>query len=170
VCDPFEVAPGYFPEPENGAQCAYDPNASISGTQKSCEELNAAQSQQCADVCGPLTPNGCDCFGCCELPAGSGEYLWLGSEDEFGNGSCSLGSITDPTKCYPCTPVAGCLNDCDTCELCLGKTELPPECLDPDGGGTEQCPGGQTPCGLPGQEECLPAYYCVTGCCQKTPS
>ncbi|MEZ4370052.1 MAG: hypothetical protein R3B07_04475 [Polyangiaceae bacterium] len=38
------------------------------------------QDAQCEAYCGPLTPNGCDCFGCCELPAGSGKFVYLGSE------------------------------------------------------------------------------------------
>src|SRR6185436_14059305 len=102
------------------------------------------QSQLCLDYCGPLTPNGCDCFGCCELPAESGKYVWLGSDaDGTGSGSCSIAFIDDPTKCEPCLPVAGCLNDCAHCELCLGKLTLPADCA-PDGGaggsGGGQCP------------------------------
>ena len=77
-----------------------------------------------------------------------------------------------------------CLNGCDKCELCIGKTELPPEC-NPSGtggagggsgggggiggaggGGTGQCPPGNQACGLPGQAPCDSGYYCITGCCQ----
>ncbi len=192
-CDPHEVPPNYYPESVNGAACAYDPNTNISGTNKTCAELYQAQSQICHDICGPLTPNGCDCFGCCELPAGGGKYVYLGSVDGAGNGTCTIADVADPDKCQPCLPVAACLNTCGTCELCLGKTELPPECFPdagvpdsgipdsgmPDSGssssssssssGGSQCSDGVIPCGLPGQLPCPGGYYCITGCCQKIP-
>jgi hypothetical protein len=171
-CDPHETAPDYYPESCNGTACAHDPNASTPGTTDSCAELLATQSQQCLDYCGPLTPNGCDCFGCCELPAGSGMYVWLGSDDNCigsDGGSCSQSGISDPGSCEPCQPVTACLNDCDTCELCIGKTTLPPECYDPDGGGGQECPEGVQQCGLPGQDPCPSAFYCISGCCQPIP-
>jgi len=179
-CDPLETAPDYYPETQSGANCAYNPNAQISGTSKSCDQLNLGQSQGCYDYCGPLTPNGCDCFGCCELPAGGGNYVWLGSLDTNGNPSCDIANVNDPTKCHPCTPVQACLNTCGKCELCIGKDTLPPECFPPDGGtGTggsapdggieQQCPTGVQPCGLPGQAPCAPGSYCITGCCQIAP-
>jgi len=186
-CDPHEEAPDYYPEPENGAQCAYDSNANTPGTGSSCDELYLTQSQACYDYCGPLTPNGCDCFGCCELPAGGGNYVWLGSEDAAGNGSCTLADMADPTKCHPCLPVAACLNDCGPCEVCIGKPAPDPGC-DPGGGsggggagsggsgagsgggGTgAQCPDGNEACGLPGQPLCPDGYYCITGCCRAAP-
>ncbi len=122
------------------------------GTTKTCAELDAAQSQTCTDYCGPLTPNGCDCFGCCELPAGGGKYVWLGSEIN-DVGSCSLKDVADPTKCQPCTPVQACLNKCEKCEICLGKPTLPPECFPPPpdggvgGGGGTGGTGGTTSTG-----------------------
>ncbi len=189
-CDPNEVAPGYHPEAESGATCAYDTGANTPGTPSSCDELYQTQSQACMDYCGPLTPNGCDCFGCCELPAGGGKYVWLGSETN-GLGTCTIADVGDPSKCEPCLPVAACLNTCGTCELCIGKTELPPECF-PDGGSTSssgggggsttsstssgsggggsQCADGVQPCGLPGQGPCPLNYYCITGCCIKQPN
>jgi len=133
ACDPNSVAPSYYPEPENGAQCAYNPNANTPGTPKSCAELDATQKQVCHDVCGPLTPNGCDCFGCCELPAGGGKYVFLGSVDKTTKApSCKLADLADPDKCHPCKPVTACLNTCGVCELCIGKDMLPPECFPPD--------------------------------------
>jgi hypothetical protein len=191
-CDPHEVPPGYHPEAPNGSQCAYDPKANTPGTPKTCDELYAAQSDTCHAYCGPLTPNGCDCFGCCELPAGSKSFVWLGSVDGAGMGTCDIASLADPTKCQPCLPVAGCFNDCGHCELCIGKPTLPPDCYPPDGGsatgtggaggastgatggstgsGGGQCDPGVQACGLPGQAPCPVNYYCVTGCCQKLPS
>lgn len=188
-CDSYEVTPDYYPEPG----CPYNPNAKTPGTNKSCAELDQSQSQQCHDFCGPLTPNGCDCFGCCELPPGGGNYVWLGST-VGGVGTCDLDHMTDPTKCHPCHPVADCLNTCQHCELCLGKTELPADCTtpQPDGGGGsggspgddsgsggtgggpgcggQICPVGSDPCGLSCQPPCPAGYFCLTGCCQKAPA
>jgi hypothetical protein len=196
ACDPNSVAPNYYPEPENGAACAYNPNAKTPGTALSCAQLDQSQTQVCHDICGPLTPNGCDCFGCCELPAGGGQYVFLGSVDKTTKlPSCKLGDLADPDKCHPCKPVQACLNTCGVCELCIGKDTLPPECFPPpppdggvggappdggsggappDGGsgggpGTSQCPTGIQACGLPGQAPCPPNYYCITGCCQSIP-
>ena len=172
LCDPLEVGPD-FP-PEQG--CAYDPEAAkVAGF--TCEEAYEQQSQQCYDYCRPLVPNGCDCFGCCELPAGSGEFVWLGSYDDDGVGTCTLADIGDPTKCKPCTFVPGCGNPCDPCEVCIGKPDPGPECGGGTGGGGgaggggggSQCQEGVQPCGLEGQDPCAAGYYCITGCCVLTP-
>jgi hypothetical protein len=192
-CDPHEVAPDYTPEARYGAKCAYDPKANTPGTPETCSELYAAQSKQCHDFCGPLTPNGCDCFGCCNLPSGTDHWIWLGSEDDKGNGTCTLDAVNDPTKCQPCEPVAGCLNPCGECEICIGKSKLPPQCYPPPepdagaggggpdgggpldggtdggGGGAQQCPAGVQACGQPGQAPCPAKAYCITGCCQFVP-
>jgi hypothetical protein len=137
------------------------------------------QSQECYDYCGPLTPNGCDCFGCCELPAGSGSYVWLGSEDAAGNGTCDIANMNNPDMCQPCLPVAACLNECGPCEVCIGKPEPDPGCdgaggaggsSGAGGGGQQQCEEGVQPCGLPGQDPCPTNYYCITGCCRPEPT
>jgi hypothetical protein len=101
--------------------------------------------------------------------------VWLGSDaDGDKSGSCSKEDLADPAKCQPCLPVAACLNDCAPCELCIGKDTLPPECGGGGAGGGggggsgQECNGAQQ-CGLPGQAECSPGYYCITGCCQAVP-
>jgi hypothetical protein len=134
------------------------------------------QSDLCNDVCAPLTPNGCDCFGCCTFPelatagpGGSVGYVYIGSESE-----CSFDTVTDPSHCQPCTPASSCLNTCERCEVCLGKPTIPEDCFpdpgDPDGGvpdGGTRCPVDKQECGLPGDEPCPPGEFCLTGCCTE---
>jgi hypothetical protein len=98
--------------------------------------------------------------------------------------------VSDPTKCKPCTQVNGCFNDCKTCELCIGKTTLPPECTPGGSGGAggsggtgpgtggsggaggsgscvpPVCPTGIQPCGVACLPSCPSGTYCITGCCQ----
>jgi hypothetical protein len=154
-CDP--AGPG-------GAACPYDPNF------KNCP---ATQSAVCKQFCAKLTPNGCDCFGCCavNLPDGSVKNVTLSS-------TCSLADINDPTKCKACTPNAGCNNPCDRCELCIGKTQVPADCggaaadsgTPSDGGSSSG--GGSNTCtdGIPCNEAtpCKDGLYCLTGCCVQT--
>jgi hypothetical protein len=182
-CDPLSVAPDYPPSGDPG--CAYDEGFNIPGSGMSCDEAYVEQSDLCETYCGPLTPNGCDCFGCCELPADSDKYVYLGSTDESGVGTCDLDNVDDPSKCHPCTPVEACWNDCGRCELCLGKTTVPDDCFPGTGGsggsgsggsagsggnggtGDQQCDEGVQPCGLPGQDDCPAGEYCITGCCRS---
>ena len=136
------------------------------------------QSAMCLEVCRPITPNGCDCFGCCTFDdlAGraegdGGEWVWLGSgigEGVDGEGTCTLADLNDTELCKPCEPVADCFNDCGRCELCLGRDELPPECYEePEDGGMYQprCDPGVQVCGLEGEAPCPEGFYCLTGCC-----
>ncbi len=160
-CDPLEQAPDFDPE---GIACTYDPNFDVPGTTATCADLAEAQSQGCLDVCGPAVPNGCDCFGCCELPAGGGKPVWVGSRDAQGISTCDPESETDEERCRPCSIVNACFNPCETCELCAGKTELPAEC-----GSTQVCGNGVQACGRPGQARCGTGLACVTGCCRPVP-
>jgi hypothetical protein len=184
-CDPLSVGPKY--PPEGDPVCAYNPNANTPGTGARCGGTDAGsgmyeeQSTQCKQICGPLTPNGCDCFGCCELPAGGGKYVWLGSETDKV-GTCTKADVGNPDKCRPCTPVAGCLNTCQKCELCLGKDTLPDECnpKPTDGGSSGSGGSGGTPstcnqtctsgakCGN-GCGPCAAGSFCLTGCCAPIP-
>jgi hypothetical protein len=167
-CDPEE--------PQIELSCDYDPGKG------DCPET---QSQTCLDICMPLVPNGCDCFGCCELPAESGDFVYIGSENDGVEGpTCTLENVLDESLCHRCIPVEDCVNTCGHCELCLGKTELPPDCFPQDGGlpdgsvpdggfpdgGTPQCPDGAQACGLPGQDPCPSGWYCITGCCRQIPT
>jgi hypothetical protein len=158
-CDPYEVAPNYPPE---GNKCTYDAQASIPGTSQTCGQLSATQSSTCGTYCGPLTPNGCDCFGCCDIP-GAPTTVYLGSENPSGTGSCNIATVADPLNCKPCTVVPACYNTCGHCELCVGKTTLPGDCV------SQTCPAGAQVCGLAGQAPCPTNQSCITGCCFANP-
>jgi hypothetical protein len=131
-CDPLE--------PKD--KCGY--NESWLGT-TDCPET---QSQQCLDMCLPITPNGCDCFGCCTFPdlAGKGansedQYVWIGRTDAP---LCTFSTVTDPAACPPCTPEPSCLNTCGRCEICIGKTSIPADCLSAPQDGGIPGPDGST--------------------------
>jgi len=130
----------------------------------------------CRNVCGRLTPNGCDCFGCCDL-FGTGTYIRLSA-------SCTAEVIDDPDKCQRCTPVAECDNPCGPCEICIGRPAPSAECTalptdggttpttadggttptTTDGGSSSPCPAGQIYCGTD-PKACPAGQYCLTGCC-----
>jgi hypothetical protein len=129
-----------------------------------CLESSTAQPAACLDSCVPLAPNGCDCFGCCELPARSGNYVWIGAGTAPLEG-CSADRLEDALACPPCTPVDGCNNPCEECETCIGGSGPSPDCEAPDeprcGASTPQCGAGAV---------CPSGRYCVTGCCIIVPT
>jgi hypothetical protein len=153
-CDPLSTAPAF--SPTGLAMCAYDPSLAT------CQ-MDEARSLACRAGCLPLTPNGCDCFGCCELPAGSGSFIWLGSETQQTH--CEFASSADPTQCRSCTPVPECQNDCQECELCVGKRSLPASC----GSSAPTCADGVEACDPSQSGACGPLHYCITGCCVPLP-
>lgn len=110
--------------------CAY-PTSCFSGTDPggAADCFNCAVSTRCVDYCKPNTPNGCDCFGCCQVtvPGGGTKTVRLSS-------TCTIADINDATKCETCTQSTTCVNKCETCELCLGKTTLPASCTPGAGG------------------------------------
>lgn len=137
----------------SAATCPYDPDF------KNCP---GPQPEACRTFCAPLAPNGCDCFGCCSVPKADGGVANVRLAD-----TCSSTTLDDPTKCTPCTPSTDCRNPCDTCELCIGKATLPPECAAAaDGGAGNTCTGGIA-CNA--QTPCPQGNYCLTGCCVKEP-
>jgi hypothetical protein len=162
-CDPLSVAPQF--SPSGDSRCAYQADASIPGSGSSCEGLSRTQAGACLDTCLPLTPNGCDCFGCCELPAASGNFVWLGSSLQ-NVGTCDAAHVTDPSACQPCTPTPSCLNACDPCEVCVGRTTPASNCGSTSGA---RCPASVAACGQAGEPQCDAGYYCVTGCCAAAP-
>jgi len=140
-CDPSNV--GATAE----KKCEYDPGY------QNCPKT---QPKACIDLCRPLTPNGCDCFGCCQVNTATGVH------SVRLTATCTAAKFDDPTACAPCTQTTTCINDCKPCELCLGKTTLPPECYGGAGGGSGAGGG-------PGIE-CLNSVTCGTdqSICDKT--
>lgn len=160
-CDPKSLAPTF--SPTGVARCAYDETDAL------CE-ITPARVDACEQNCLPLTPNGCDCFGCCELPSGSGEYIWLGSES-LDLAHCELQTSEDEDLCKPCTPAPHCLNDCAECELCVGKATLPPSCGAGSGGSVVPlCENGRAACDPRNPSACTQLEYCITGCCVPLPT
>ena len=131
-----------------------------------CAQAQMMQSQQCEDVCGPLVPNGCDCFGCCAITVGNTTHtVFLGSGDG-DKGTCNLADVADPTKCNPCPQVEACLNPCepDKCEICIGQTKLPKDCEEAG------CKDGVDSCKPENNNaDCPEGASCITGCCVIVP-
>jgi len=158
-CDPLEPS---------ATTCEYDATAGIPGYpgNNDCVNALASQSAECEAFCEELAPNGCDCFGCCEVDVGNGATVtvYLGSKvDGDGDSTCDVENLENPDLCHPCTQVPACINTCDDCEICFGDDgQLPPEC-----GGEQTCPVGQQQCGQVGQDPCPEGEFCLTGCCQQ---
>jgi hypothetical protein len=167
-CDPFSVSPNY--NPTNNKVCSY-----VKRDVASCDLWWSTQSDMCLGIgvpstqwsCAGVTPNGCDCFGCCDIPIPSNPTqivtVWLGSND--GAPDCTLdeADLNNPSICRPCTRVPSCGNSCEHCEICLGKPELPADCTCQECGTAQMC---GPPCGTP----CPTGYFCNTGCCALNPS
>jgi hypothetical protein len=157
ACDPLEPM-----------GCTYDENAHFPEPQvNSCASLFEEQPEGCLDYCGPYIPNGCDCFGCCEIHVGGEVYTaYVGTEDEDDNGTCKVETAHDPEMCHPCTPVESCFNPCvpEDCEICIGQTEVPEGCEE------ATCPEGIESCNPQnGHADCPESWSCITGCCYPPP-
>jgi hypothetical protein len=130
------------------------------GGDMACSTCTA--SAQCQQLCLPSTPNGCDCFGCCEIRRDDGSRVDVALTKE-----CSLEDLDDPKKCPRCVPNPSCKNDCGQCELCPGQTEadLPEVCKGSgaDAGPSYACDEGSQPCSA--AAPCAEVYYCQQGCC-----
>jgi hypothetical protein len=112
------------------------------------------------DFCRGLTPNGCDCFGCCDVYVDLDGDMTTTPDEIFRVrivDTCTADVIADPALCPPCEFVTDCYNPCDPCEHCIGH--------DPEPGCTEgPCEDGVVPCDADGA--CPDGTGCVTGCCQ----
>lgn len=113
-------------------------------------------SDACRDSCLDRTPNGCDCFGCCQLPDAAGQL-----RNVLLQQGCSLDQVGDELACPPCVPASDCFKDCGPCEVCIGRAApLDPAC---DDGPRLRCPPAQAECDA--QQPCNADEYCLTGCC-----
>jgi len=124
--------------------------AGAPGACSTCEPSDA-----CYDRCISRTPNGCDCFGCCEVRLQNGDVVSV-----LLDASCEIG-VSSVKGCQSCAPNRRCFNPCDTCELCPGKTyaDLPAEC-EMQGGAT--CEGGPA---CSEESPCPQGEWCGFGCC-----
>jgi hypothetical protein len=159
-CDELAIAPSY--PPTGRSMCEYDEDATIPGSGLTCSEMREVQPDACRELCLPLAPNGCDCFGCCEIPGRSQRYVWVGRDGADVDG-CTDRTLDDPNACPPCTPVRSCFNPCDACEYCTGGVTPEPTCP-----GVAACDGGRTAC--TGRASCPSGHYCITGCCVPEPT
>ncbi len=149
-CDPLSTS----------ASCPYDSSYASSHTTE-CS-LSASQSQACISACRKLVPNGCDCFGCCQIP-GAPNAIRLAA-------TCTAAKFNDPVACPPCTQVTQCANTCEHCEICIGKPTLPADCgpvVVDAGTPPPVCPGTAQACGPGGiaPTACPAGTGCITGCC-----
>lgn len=125
------------------------------------DDPRCAVSDECLAICLPLTPNGCDCFGCCDYRVGDTiEHILTGS-------TCSEELLADTTACPRCTPNEECVNPCGECELCQGKTiaDLPSTCFHSDAGVPDLCADGVASCAA--SADCAADQTCFGGCCQS---
>jgi hypothetical protein len=116
-------------------------------------------TEECVGNCKSRTPNGCDCFGCCQVTSGRTTYNVLLKS------TCSLDPtvLDDPAKCPPCDLARECFNPCGECELCPGRTinDLPSQCF--HGGRLNfDCEEGAR---CDSAADCGGRAYCVYGCC-----
>jgi hypothetical protein len=148
----------------------------ISDGQGSCNKCE--QSEQCKNFCQAYTPNGCDCFGCCDIPVGGAiKHVLLSA-------GCDIKGTT-LEGCTECVPSTTCVNTCERCELCPGKTvsDLPADCFPSGGvdagpGGNSDagsvtppvhtCDNGEQVCGA-GLPSCSADALCQFGCCVLSP-
>jgi hypothetical protein len=124
-------------------------------------ECDDTLTQECIDNCAPLTPPGCDCFGCCTVCDPATNVCRDIVTNPIIAPDCDADSILDPVACPSCVKNDQCGTPCDpaNCILCPGQDpgDLPPEC-----GGTNECPVGQQECTT---QACPTGTYCANGCC-----
>jgi hypothetical protein len=157
-CDPKD------PGAHAARSCPYDP---------SYRNCPGQQSAACINNCQRITPNGCDCFGCCAVGVDNQTVTVLLVP------TCKASSFGDPNACPRCTQQTSCVNPCDKCEVCVGKPAPDPSCAVPPPGTTVQpppdagaggtpppapCPPGAVYCGS-NPNACSGGTYCLTGCC-----
>jgi hypothetical protein len=131
---------------------------------------------KCSMVCGPLSPPGCDCFGCCTIcnpqlaTTGNPSGCFDVDINPAVSPNCDTANLNDPASCKQCVKNPDCgSSTCGgaTCILCPGQdpSTLPDSCND-----TSVCPTGIDPCTPTpdGAGMCPTGTYCSLGCCIGT--
>ena len=141
------------------AQCLLGESPTRPGSEacSSCEP-----SQRCIDTCAKSTPNGCDCFGCCDITREDGSRISVVLNDQ-----CALSTLDDVKRCPRCVQNPTCKNTCGMCELCPGRKDADLPALCTQGQPVElpihACDEGQQVCST--EKTCPADYYCQLGCC-----
>jgi hypothetical protein len=125
---------------------------------------NRQLSDKCIQTCAPLSPPGCDCFGCCTecIPGTNPPQCFDVIINPATSPNCNDTNLANPDACKRCTKSTTCNGGgCggDTCVLCPGQdpSTLPPTCSG------QSCPNGRMMCGAGGT--CPADSYCSNGCC-----
>jgi hypothetical protein len=124
------------------------------------DETECGVSAECIANCAPLTPPGCDCFGCCTV-CDSDSCRDIAISPAVSP-ACTLETLDDPAKCFACVKSTECGGETcgpETCVLCPGQLpeDLPDSCNE-----TPACPGS-TVCS--DSSDCASGDYCASGCC-----
>lgn len=137
------------------AECLLGTAPNGNGNCSSCQV-----STQCVDACRVRTPNGCDCFGCCEVVRSNGDHTFIELTE-----TCRLDKLDDPDSCPRCVQNSSCKNPCGRCELCLGRNvdSLPADCRRGSDQPRYQCEDGFSTCAT--TQDCSLSEYCQLGCC-----
>lgn len=128
-------------------------------------DTDCALDERCVEDCAPITPPGCDCFGCCTICAPGSDECFDILVSPGVSPDCSVDDLASDA-CVKCVKSEVCTgDDCDpaACILCPGQSEddLPAECE-----GDNQCPGGGATCET--SADCGDDDYCSSGCCIGT--
>jgi hypothetical protein len=125
-------------------------------------ECVSPETEACIELCAPLAPPGCDCFGCCTVC----DPVTNICRDILTNPAvapnCNDTNLNDPTACPSCVKRTDCGTTCNPaeCVLCPGQDpgDLPETCNN-----MNECPVGSMACG-PGIS-CGTGRFCANGCC-----
>lgn len=87
-----------------------------------CSNLSCYFDRDCGlgndEQCADLTPNGCDCYGCCEVP-GRTTPIFLGTRNQAQQATCSTSAVADEVACGGCELDERCFNPCEPGEVCF---------------------------------------------------
>jgi hypothetical protein len=116
-----------------------------------CKKDDCTASAACLDHCLPATPNGCDCFGCCEVKSADVRIQLVAT--------CRMDKIHDAEACPTCQINESCYNPCNVCDICPGQDfeDLPLTCNN-----AVSCSNAKS---CERSSECAPSQYCGQGCC-----